>query len=168
LREYPGGPLRTPYDATAHTLPLLMGVEAVALDELPDVALTAPIDAPDFEKRVAGLSGAERPRVAIYEPWIPSMDAGWTRWIFDEYGIEFERLRDADVRAGDLRDRFDAIVLPDMSPRVMIEGHEEGTMPSRYVGGLGAAGVRGLEEFVRAGGTLIAFNRSSSLPIDEF
>ncbi len=168
LRQYPGGPLRTPYDATAHTLPLLMGVEAVPLDELPAVGLTAPIEAPDYEKTAPGLSGAERPRVAIYEPWIPSMDAGWTRWIFDEYGIEYERLRDAEAQAGGLRDRFDAIVLPDMSPRAMIEGHEEGTMPPKYVGGLGAAGVRGLEEFVRAGGTLITFNRSSSLAIDEF
>jgi len=168
LPEYPGGPLRAPYDVTAHTLPLMMGVAVTALDEVPDAELSEPIEAPTHEKRAAGLSGGGGPRIAIYEPWMSSMDAGWTRWIFDEYGIEYEQLRDADARAGNLRSRFDAILLPDFSPEAMIEGHDEGEMPAQYVGGLGEAGVRGLQEFVRAGGTLIAFNRASLLPIEQF
>jgi hypothetical protein len=96
------------------------------------------------------------------------MDAGWTRWVFDEYGVAYEQLRDADARAGDLRERFDAIILADANPRRLIEGNGEGSMPPEYVGGLGKEGVQALEEFVAAGGTLITFNRASLLPIEEF
>ncbi len=168
LREFPGGPLRTPYDATAHTLPLMMGVEVVAAEEVPDVALSEPIGAPSYNKEVPGLSDGRGPRLAIYEPWMAAIDAGWTRWLFDEYGIGYERLRDAEVRGGGLRARFDVIILPDFAARAMVEGHEEGEMPPQYIGGLGEEGVRALEEFVRAGGTLIAFNRAAALPIDHF
>ncbi len=33
IREYQGAPLKTPYDVVAHTLPLLMGVEAVQVEK---------------------------------------------------------------------------------------------------------------------------------------
>jgi hypothetical protein len=38
IREYPGGPLQRPYDVTAQTLPLLLGVNAVEVSKKFDVA----------------------------------------------------------------------------------------------------------------------------------
>jgi len=33
FREYPGGPLKTPYDVVAHTLPLLMGIDVIPVEK---------------------------------------------------------------------------------------------------------------------------------------
>ena len=40
-------------------------------------------------------------------------------------------------------------------------------MPPRYAGGIGKEGVRALDEYVRAGGTLVTLNGSSSFAIDQ-
>ncbi|MGH9885267.1 MAG: M14 family zinc carboxypeptidase, partial [bacterium] len=42
LRQYPGGPPLRPYDVTAHTLPLLLGVEVARVEE-PFTASLAPL-----------------------------------------------------------------------------------------------------------------------------
>ena len=62
------------------------------------------------------------PRIALYQSWVPSMDEGWTRYIFDQNGIPYKRLVDADIRKGNLNDRFDVIVLPDNSARAITTG----------------------------------------------
>ncbi len=117
-----------------------------------------------------GASGVEivQPRVGLYRSWTASMDEGWTRWVLERYGFDFDSLYDADVRAGQLRDRYDVIVLPDMRPQSIAQGHAAGTMPARYVGGIGEAGVRALAEFVRQGGTLVCLNGSAAFAIEEF
>ena len=108
-----------------------------------------------------------QPRIGLYRPWRASMDEGWTRWALERYGFEFTSLRNPDVLAGALRDRYDVILIADMSSGQILEGFARGTVPPRYAGGLGAAGVRALDEFVREGGTLVTLNGASMFAIEE-
>ena len=112
-----------------------------------------------------GLSGKTSRRIAIYKSYDPSMDEGWTRFIFDQYHIPFTSIVDRDVRAGKLHDRFDVIILPDQSPRGLSRGVTR-TYPDSLKGGLGTAGAMALADFVDAGGTLITFNEASEYAID--
>jgi hypothetical protein len=165
LSEYPGGPPKRPYDVTAHTLPLLFGVEvrAVKGGAITAGARIAPVAEPTYN--VAGLSGRSTKRVAIYQSWSASMDEGWTRWVFDANRIPFTTLHDADVRAGGLRAKFDAIILPDQGANQLRNGLRA-PYPDSLRGGLGDAGTAALKAFVEAGGTLLAFNDASDYAIE--
>jgi hypothetical protein len=108
------------------------------------------------------------PRVGVYQSWMPAMDEGWTRFVFEQQmGVDYQTLHDRDVQAGGLRDRFDAIVLPSQSPDAMVTGHPPGSLPEEYTGGLGAKGVQELKAFAEAGGTLIALDAAARLAVRE-
>jgi Zinc carboxypeptidase len=104
----------------------------------------------------------KKARIGLYRPWAPSIDEGWTRWILENYGFEPKSLYNADIRSANLKNRYDVIVLPDMSARQLMQGFGVGIVPGQYVGGVGEDGIDHLREFVRAGGTLIALNRTAS------
>ena len=162
LREYPNGPPKRPYDVTAHTLPLLFGVDVADVRGVAP-ATGAPI-APVAEPSVnAGLTS--RRRVALYRSYNASMDEGWTRYTFDTYHVPYTSIVDRDVRAGNLNTRFDVIVLPDQSPNAITRGLG-GNYPDSLRGGLGEEGARALAEFVTRGGTLVTFNDASEYAIE--
>ena len=165
LREYPGGPPKRPYDVTAHTLPLLYGIDVAFLHDSAAVASTplAPVSATPWVAR--GLSDAKTRRIAIFRNYAPSMDEGWTRWVFDQYRIPYTVVTAKDVRAGSLRARFDALVLPDQGARQIANG-PTGPYPDSLKGGLGEAGAEQLRAFVDAGGTVLAFNDASDYAIE--
>jgi hypothetical protein len=175
LRDPSGAPTR-PYDVTAHTLPLLMGVGVAAVTDSFPVPTTEPM-APVAGRPLvaagltAGTGGASPPRIAVYRSWSPTEDEGWTRWLLDQYRIPFASVVDRDVRAGArrdraLRERFDVVVLPDQAPEEIARGLARGEFPDSLAGGLGDAGAAALRQFVAAGGTLVALNRASRWAID--
>lgn len=101
-------------------------------------------------------------KIGLYRPWEPSIDEGWTRWILENYNFQPHSIYNADMRSAGLRSRYDIIILPDMSSDQLMNGFHPGVVPGRYAGGIGRDGLYNLREFVRNGGTLIAFNRTAA------
>jgi len=116
---------------------------------------------------VAGLSGKSSKRIAIYASWDETMDEGWTRWVFDRHQIPFTTIHDRDIRAGNLRARFDAIILPDQ-PASQIARGLRAPYPDSLRGGIGDAGAAALKAFVTGGGSVLAFNDASEYAIETF
>jgi hypothetical protein len=169
LREYPGGPPRRPYDVTAHTLPLLMDIDAVAIEEPVTVALSEPVAAPELALALPPeLAGADAPRVAVYKSWQEPMEAGWTRWMLDRHELVHDTLHDADIRGGGLEARYDVLLLQSQDARSIREGFRPGTLPPEYTGGLGEPGTRALRDFVRNGGRLVAVEEATDFVIELF
>ncbi len=175
LRDAAGNPV-APYDVTAHTLSLMTDVEI------------RPVYAPFRCREAEWCDDHVLPthpsagRLGIYRSYVPSMDEGWTRWVVQNNGNPYpydgvhasresepaySSLEDREVRAGNLRAKYDAIIIPDQQPGAILNGHKSGTMPEEYTGGLGAEGVKNLREFVEEGGTLIFLNRASRFAIEQ-
>jgi hypothetical protein len=171
LREYPGGPPLRPYDVTAHTLPLLMmGTDAVRISKpfnftarkeeaIASAAAATPWSKPVAENRM--------PRVAIYKSYLPSMDEGWTRWIFDQFKLKYSSLLDREIREGNLRAKYDCIIIPEQSPSQILNGLPKNRYPAEISGGLGATGVESLKKFANDGGTIITLNTASEFAIEN-
>ena len=115
----------------------------------------------------SGWKKVVRPRIALYKSYMPAMDEGWTRWLLEKFGFAFQDVTNADLQAGELKGKFDAIVFPDQSESSITQGYKAGSMPDEYVGGLGAKGIDSVKDFARAGGSVLCFNRSASFCIDS-
>lgn len=119
--------------------------------------------------RVAETTTAiKAPRIGVYIPWVSSMDAGWTQWLLDQHNFAHAELHNADVQAGHLNERFDVIIIAEMSTAAIMEGHKIGTIPGEFVGGIGENGLANLREFVRAGGTLVTLGSAAEFAIEQF
>jgi Zinc carboxypeptidase len=178
LRDSSGRPI-TPYDVTAHSLPLLMGIDVKATYSSMHYK-KLPVE----EKAEPGYYG-KIARVGLYKSYSPSMDEGWTRWVLEQnqkanpstntsasvgpgQSAPFSSLMDAEARSGQLSAKYDTIIIPDQPRAAILNGQRAGAMPPEYTGGLGAEGVKALREFVEQGGTLVCLNRASDFAIEQF
>ncbi len=168
LRLYPGGPPKAPYDVTAHTLPLLMDVDAASVETLPAISLSDPIPAHDVAYEApAALTGRRAPDIAVYKSWRDPMPEGWTRWVLDRHGIPYDTLHDADIQSGTLSE-YDVLLFEDQSADQIRNGWDEGVLPPPYVGGLGVDGQGAVRRFVGRGGRIVAIGQATGFAIELF
>lgn len=121
-----------------------------------------------------------RPRTALYLPHTGNMDTGWTQYVLDNYQVPYTLLRNEDLRSRDLTGSFDSILFASQPATSILHGvrPDEGQagrggslsvqQRPELTGGIGLDGLAALDRFVRNGGTLIAFDGATSLPIQFF
>jgi Zinc carboxypeptidase len=171
LREFPGGPPKRPYDVTAHTLPLLMGFEAVRVPAWSGTApgLSDPIPMQQWQFALPpALTGNRAPRIAYYKSWQEPQDGGWTRWVFDMHKLAYDTIKNERIKAGNLGRDYDVILFQGQSTRSIMEGNAVGSTPEPYTGGIGAEGTAALKQFVEQGGRLVAIEEATEFAIETF
>ncbi len=108
-----------------------------------------------------------QPKLGMYQSYAATADEGWTRFIFDDYGVPYTTLHDHDIKAGGLRSRFDTIILPGQAASQITKGVAPGTADPKYTGGLGETGRLAIRDFVEGGGTLICLGPACDWAIES-
>ncbi len=101
-----------------------------------------------------------RSRIALYKASPGIIDQGWTQWLLDSYGFEYTIVTPEDIRDGKLASRFDVLVVA--SQRVdgtTGRGRRDTRDRSAADSAKAAATIRGVDEFVRAGGTIVVWSQ---------
>ncbi|HVJ67391.1 MAG TPA: M14 metallopeptidase family protein [Caulifigura sp.] len=223
LQKFPSG--TKPYDVSGWTLPLMMGVRRVEVEQdfqattqpaataadalksftgdarLKPAGPTQPLSLADSDAWTQFVEGLGRgktyryvtagpqmgmvftaaatekpngneialtklPRIGVYSPWSASMDEGWLRWVFDSFKIPFVTVRNEMIRAGELGKTIDVLIIPDVAASELDHGRSRGSVANPFTEGLDPEGSIAVEEFVRKGGTLIAFDGSGQWVVD--
>jgi hypothetical protein len=130
------------------------------------------------ERSSARATSAATPvgtRIGLYKGAPGNMDQGWTEWLLDTHGFRYTLVTPEDLRAGKLAERFDAIVFASQSFAPgggRGGGRGGGAGPGAAAGGAPPAGRGGtpdtsaavvaVDEFIRAGGTILAWNQGAT------
>ncbi|HVF47437.1 MAG TPA: M14 metallopeptidase family protein [Pyrinomonadaceae bacterium] len=185
LKDESGNPI-TPYDVTAHSLDLLMGIRTTKV--------YTKYRFPKWIPYIHSLNGTPPPPgsspyrckenlvFGTFKSDQPSMDEGWTRWTLEResfiaQGVDmFGRFCKKSHRSVSRQDILNSagigslrtIIFPDQPAAQILNGYAKGAMPDEYTGGVGKEGVENLKKFVEAGGTLVFLNRSTQFAIEQF
>ncbi len=111
-------------------------------------------------------------KIALYKPWLASMDEGWTRYLFDTHAVPYENVANEHIREGKIG-KYDILVLPSIGKDIIKDGRYSGEyarffrpLPPEYEGGIEDEGVEKIKEFVEGGGTLLCLGESCEFAIE--
>ena len=119
------------------------------------------------------IAALAMPRIALVETFFHDMDAGWTRYLFDTYGLPFKVLNPADFDNADLAGSFDVIVFPDASKDVLTKGkykrgdrYVANDFPPEFRRPISKEGLSKITGFIEGGGTVVSWGGSTALFTD--
>jgi hypothetical protein len=140
-------------------------------DELSRIADAAAIEPRVFESEITvAFMPVRKPRIGLVETHFHDMDAGWTRYLFDTYGIAYTVLHPEDFEAADLAGDFDVIVFPDANKDVLTKGkykrgdrYVSNDFPPQFRKPISKKGRGKLTEFIINGGVVVSWGGSTGL-----
>jgi hypothetical protein len=117
----------------------------------------------------------KRGRIGLFQRYYGgNMDEGWTRLCFENFGFKYLTLLSEEIKKGDLRQKYDVIILPDDSKEAITGEFKENKRfrpeeyPEKYRSGIGQVGTEALKKFVKEGGTLVALGDAFEFAADAF
>jgi hypothetical protein len=111
------------------------------------------------------------PRIAIVESFFHDMDAGWVRFLFDNYYLPYTILNPRDFESTNFVKDFDVVIFPDENKSILMEGKSKSSddvysissLPPEYTKGIGEDGLNNLMDFVNDDGIIISWGGSAEL-----
>jgi hypothetical protein len=114
-------------------------------------------------------------KVALYQDWGHNMQEGWTRYVFDEFKINYETVHHKDVLKKDFLKKYDIVLFVGAGKTEIESGKPPkkwekwiSPLPPEYSGGIGEKGKKVLEEFLKKGKTLIFMGDSCEYALEHF
>jgi len=117
------------------------------------------------------------PRLGMWDVYGGNQEAGWMRWILDQYEFTFDRVYAPTFDAGNLEQKYDVLIFPQGAiPGAGGGGGRGGAgaggadaipnLPAEYQGQVGRVTIDRtlprIREFIEKGGTVIAIGSSAS------
>jgi hypothetical protein len=110
------------------------------------------------------------PRIALVETFFHDMDAGWTRYIFDQYHIPYQIIHPGKFKDINIAKKYDLVIFPDSPKSILMEGkwksdndYSISSYPPEFTKGMGKEGMKKLMVFLDQGGLIVSWGRSARL-----